>query len=111
MGMLTNVFKNLFSKPATLRYPFEKREPVKKYRGKIEWDKEKCIYCGLCAKACPAVAIHVVKDKENEANNKWEWNPLRCIGCGECVAICPKDALSQSEIYNAPVYDKPEWRH
>ena len=49
---------------------------------KLEFDNDKCIKCGACAKSC--------KMQVNPAINP---NSLECIRCGECVSICPKNAL------------------
>lgn len=48
----------------------------------IHWDKEKCISCGLCEKACP-VALKVTEISRSP----------ECIRCGECVASCPEKCL------------------
>ena len=45
-------------------------------------DKNKCINCGACAKACQ-MNIDPVKTP----------NSMECIRCGECVDACPKNAL------------------
>ena len=48
---------------------------------KIVRDKDVCINCNLCSKACP-VNIDVAKtDRVTTAE---------CINCNECVAVCPK---------------------
>ncbi|HRD07916.1 MAG TPA: 4Fe-4S binding protein, partial [Saprospiraceae bacterium] len=55
-------FKHIFKKPATVRYPEEKREMAPVYRGhhvlkRDDAGAERCTACGLCAVACPAEAI------------------------------------------------------
>lgn len=54
--------------------------PIAFYR--IEVDKEKCISCGKCQKACGA-DIEVWKDP----------NSRECIRCGDCVKSCPTGAI------------------
>lgn len=44
-------------------------------------DREKCIYCGLCASNCPSGAISL----ENYA----EINNDKCIACFRCIKNCP----------------------
>jgi formate hydrogenlyase subunit 6/NADH:ubiquinone oxidoreductase subunit I len=46
--MLKEVLKNLFSKPATVNYPFIKPEPLPGTRGALTWDMNKCDPCQDC---------------------------------------------------------------
>ena len=57
-------FKYLFRKPVTVQYPFEKVPMYPRYRGmhfleRYEDGTERCVCCGLCAKACPADCIYM----------------------------------------------------
>lgn len=54
----------------------------------IEAQKDKCISCGKCSKACP-MGLDV---KEMVANGK-NARCTECIQCGACVDECPKDVL------------------
>ena len=63
---------------------------------KINLDKEKCIGCGKCEKACPMQLKILDKNKINDVN---------CINCSECVIACPitDKALTQkshSKLFN-----------
>ena len=49
----------------------------------IKLEKDKCIKCDLCKKACP-FDIKVYEDLTN----------LNCIRCGKCIEACPTGALS-----------------
>ncbi len=53
-------------------------------------DKDLCIGCGLCVKACGNVGIVV----EGERPNRLARATDGCILCGACVQACPKKAIS-----------------
>ena len=53
---------------------------------KVIIDKEKCIGCGMCERACVA---NNIKIENNKAMTYFE----KCILCGHCFAICPSNAI------------------
>ena len=88
---------SLFKKPATVRYPYEKRDIPGLFphmRGHVVNDVENCIMCGMCARVCPADAITV----DRKAGD-WTIDPYRCIQCSSCVHECPKHCLSM-DVFN-----------
>ena len=102
--MLPTICKNLFSRPATRRYPFKDiREPFSGYRGKISFDTTRCDVCGDCARVCPAAAIEV-----DQQNRQIKYYPFRCIYCGTCVETCLQRAITQDAHYTPPAATKAE---
>jgi ech hydrogenase subunit F len=100
--MLPVIVKNLFSRPATRRYPFKDiREPFPGYRGKVYWDVSKCDLCGDCARACPSQAIEVNVEKKEIT-----YDPFKCIYCGTCVQTCLPRAINQDKHYTKPATAK-----
>ena len=50
-------------------------------------DKEYCVSCGTCAKACPLQAISVPDGISAVVEL------ARCIGCGLCARECPASVI------------------
>lgn len=91
------VLKNLFSKPATVGYPFEPAQYPERMRGHVEIRIEDCISCGLCARNCPPGALKV-----DRAAGSWTINRFDCVQCGNCTNVCPKKCLSMVPGYTHP---------
>jgi ech hydrogenase subunit F len=102
-AMTRITLRNLFTRPATRRYPSRVKEPhhSARSRGRIEIDIEACIFCSACSKRCPTDAIIVSKvDKE------WNIDRLRCCTCNACVEVCPKKCLGMANRYTPPTVTK-----
>lgn len=89
---------NLFSKPYTTRYPKEKADLPQGNRGRVEWNMEDCIFCMLCQKNCPTVAIATDKDAKTQSITR-----NRCMACARCVEVCPKKCIRMVPGYSEPV--------
>jgi len=89
---IKKAFQNIFKPPVTIKYPVEPIIKEKNYRGLIEYNKEECIFCLKCEKACPPTAI--IFDKNDDDTKTYTYDPYLCIYCGECVRACPKPDLA-----------------
>lgn len=99
------------------QYPEEQWYPPDSYRGRPvlveEQGRPRCVACGLCARACPPLAIsmqaHEVMDdiKEREPA-MFEINMLRCIYCGFCEEVCPEEAVVMSKEYDLTFQGRDE---
>ncbi len=116
LPMVGRTLRNLVSTPATRRYPVEVRPPYPGARGTLEFDVSTCVYCGLCARRCPAAAITCIREERYFAIEQ-----LTCIACGVCVDVCNKDSLRLSvspRVVSVPADTTPgarrpgheEWR-
>lgn len=99
LEMLSTVMKNLMSRPATRNYPAQVRDEFKDVRGKIDIDIDNCIFCGICARKCPAIALKV-----DRADSSWEIKRFKCVVCNSCVEACPKKCLTMNEKREPSAY-------
>ncbi|RLF01997.1 MAG: NADH-quinone oxidoreductase [Thermoprotei archaeon] len=137
--MFFEVIKLLFKKPFTNKFPVKyapknthtlikkvQRGEVKinppvetppGFRGKLEYDIDECVGCGLCAQVCPSKAIELVRDKKwiimhckdgakLAAPLKIKIYVSRCVFCGQCVDICPRKCLRMSDEFLLANEDK-----
>lgn len=114
-------FKEMFKPKTTLSYPEEKWTPPAIFRGRpvlVEDNgRERCVACGLCARACPPLAISMQASETDDEKERYpdffEINMLRCIYCGYCEEVCPEEAIVMSKDYDIvfesreeAIYDK-----
>lgn len=58
----------------------------------VKWLEDKCIQCGVCAKACRSGAIAM-------ENGKIVIDESKCNFCGRCTKACPADAYENRPGY------------
>jgi NADH-quinone oxidoreductase subunit I len=102
-------FKQMFKPKFTMMYPEERWDPPAIFRGRPvlvqDNGKERCVACGLCARACPPLAISMQANEDSEDPKErypdfFEINMLRCIYCGFCEEVCPEEAIVMSKDYD-----------
>ena len=58
-----------------------------KGRKKANVDKNFCVACGVCVKACPIGAIKIHRGLYAEVDKD------RCVGCSKCYNLCPASVI------------------
>ena len=59
---------------------------TKHYTDKVKIDREKCVGCGKCAKACPMKNLSMAHD--------FAVAQEKCTMCYRCINMCPKQAIT-----------------
>ncbi len=103
----------LWRKPVTMDYPKEKPVIDQRYRGIHVLDQQLCIYCDLCAKACPVDCIEMDAVRHGK---EIEWKAFtldyqKCMFCELCVYPCPKDCFIQGTEYSMVSEDRNDFVH
>ncbi len=96
LKLIKEVVTNVFRKPVTIQYPYERPEVTRGLRGRHYPDLSKCIGCSLCFVDCPANAIKMVKLPKPVKKNPRGIYPIvdygKCVFCYQCVFVCPVKA-------------------
>ena len=89
--MVESVLGSLFKKPATIRYPFEKFQMPKDFRGQPKFRSELCTGCRLCIRDCPSQAITITKIGEKKFEASIDLG--KCVYCAQCAETCPRKVI------------------
>lgn len=73
------------------------------FRGKHEFDSEKCIGCGACAQVCSSDAIDMI-EKNGKRIIKVDYT--HCSFCGFCQDECPTEAIKLTREYHLLTDDR-----
>jgi formate hydrogenlyase subunit 6/NADH:ubiquinone oxidoreductase subunit I len=108
-GMLFEVTRNLFSRPMTVRFPWQSIPIPDGYRGEQIFNIDECTSCGLCFRICPNRAIEMVaapheyKDKYSKEYPRIDLG--KCCFCGLCQDICPKGSITLTKNVFLSTFD------
>lgn len=105
--MLKLLKKALQVGEATVEYPFKPVEVAPGFRGKPEYNFDRCIACGACATACPPNAITMEYDLK-QGTKTWNIFYGRCIFCGRCEEVCPTGAIALTTEFELAVASKED---
>jgi len=93
----------------TENYPAQPAHIYPRLRGRMvhkrdEQGRLKCTACLACQKACPTLAIPLIKGDDKKGREKraaaYVWDGARCLFCNFCVEACPFDAIVLGPAYS-----------
>lgn len=91
---ISNIFKTVL----TDERPIDEVKGTEGYRGKLSFDSEACIGCGICIRVCAGEAITKdIKAVEGGQEIKMNFDLTSCTFCGLCKDFCPKKAIALTD--------------
>ncbi len=105
-----------FKKKVTIQYPNEKGPISKRFRGehalrRYPNGEERCIACKLCEAVCPAQAIVIEAEEQEDGSRRttrYDIDMTKCIYCGLCEEACPVDAIVETPSFEFATYTHSE---
>ena len=98
--------KNLISKPSTVNYPTVEIPAMPNYRGRIAYDAEKCVNCGMCIKVCSPGAIErTIEDVPGGQKITYHIDMTSCTFCATCQDFCNTGAMHLTEDFHIAAQD------
>lgn len=99
---LKQAVKNLFSQPSTEAFPAgEPPKAAEGYRGRLAYDPEKCINCGMCLRVCAPQCMERTIEKLENGDQKitFTFDMTSCTFCGMCVDFCGRKSITFTDDY------------
>lgn len=95
---LTEGIKNIFKKPITEEGSIEEVKLADNYRGRLSFNEDACIGCGLCIRVCAGNAItKSIKPVEGGQEITMSFDMASCTFCGLCQDFCSKKAITLTD--------------
>jgi formate hydrogenlyase subunit 6/NADH:ubiquinone oxidoreductase subunit I len=89
--LLPELVRTLLARRVTVRFPFTPLELPTYFRGKVVIQPELCEGCGLCVRDCPAFALELERDSQEQFRLVHYRD--RCAYCGQCEDSCRFGAI------------------
>lgn len=92
---------NLFSRSSCDMYPFRPSEAAPGYRGKISYNPDRCLGCGMCVRVCAGGAIRMEKEQVEEGEKiTLTFNLGSCTFCRMCADFCSTKSIVLTDNYH-----------
>lgn len=89
--------KHFFQKEITEQYPDVMPKLAPRFRGRLCYEFEKCIACGICINNCPNDVLSLESEKSEKSKKKkllsYTIDFQYCMFCNLCVESCPTNCL------------------
>ena len=109
LPFIKEAVEQLFSKPSTEAYPAAPAPAAPGYRGRIVYNADKCISCGLCERVCAGGAISTTSEETEEGTLITRRFFLgSCTFCANCADFCVKNAIELTDDYHMVARDENE---
>jgi len=104
--------KAVITGPYTSPFPAKPHKPHPNFRGKPNFNEEKCVGCLACKEICPAHAIDYkdITGKEATPRRVMIHYTDSCIFCGQCEAACIADheGIKLSDEWELSFFDRSQ---
>ncbi len=98
---LTTAVRNAFTKPSTEAFPCPQGEGLGNYRGRIRFNQDSCVDCGMCIKVCAPMAItREEEETEGGINVRRIFDLTSCTFCGTCQDFCEEKSIVLTKDYH-----------
>ena len=84
---LTEGIKNLFKKPITEEGSIEELKSADNYRGRLSFNEDACIGCGLCIRVCAGNAITKSIKMDKKLRCPLIWHLVLFVVCAKIFVV------------------------
>ncbi len=106
LPFLKKAVYNAFTKPSTEAFPCPEAEGLGEYRGRIAFNQDSCVDCGMCIKVCAPMAITRTEEKvEGGKNVTRTFDLTSCTFCGTCADFCEEGSIKMTTDYHMVATD------
>lgn len=99
---LKKALANLVSKPSTEAFPAgEPPKAAAGYRGRISYNPEVCVNCGMCMRVCAPQCMGRTVEKLENGDQKitFTFDMTSCTFCSMCADFCSRHAITLTDDY------------